>query len=214
MAIITKIEEQKNKKRVNIFVDNAFFCGLTKETAIIFKLKVGSEVNQKQLEEAIFASEVNRAFEKASDYIGSRMHTKKELYDKLLKKGFEKSVADKAVKKLEEYHYVDDALFARQYVGVYKKYSKKMLMCKLLEKGVSKDIIEEALVTREDEDELEACKKHAKAYIKGKDVSDKESVQKLFASLARRGYSFDIIKKATKSVLCEDCEDEFPENYD
>ena len=39
MPVITKIETQKNKSRVNIFVDDSFFCGLNKETAIIFKLK-------------------------------------------------------------------------------------------------------------------------------------------------------------------------------
>ena len=64
MAVITKIEEQKNKKRVNIFVDDAFFCGLNKETAVIFRLKVGLEVDDNKLKEAVFESEVKSAFEK------------------------------------------------------------------------------------------------------------------------------------------------------
>ena len=92
MAVITKIEEQKNKKRVNIFVDDAFFCGLSKETAVIFKFKVGLEIDENLLKEAVFDSEVKRAFEKASDYLSVRMHTKKELFEKLLKKGYEKEV--------------------------------------------------------------------------------------------------------------------------
>ena len=65
MAKITKIEGQKNKARVNIFVDEAFFCGLEKETAIIFGLKVGSEVDEGKLSKAIAESETKRAFNKA-----------------------------------------------------------------------------------------------------------------------------------------------------
>jgi regulatory protein len=115
MSVITKIEDQKNKKRVNIFVDDAFFCGLLKETAVIFKLKVGKEIDETVLKEAVFSSEVKSAFDKASDYLGLRMHTKKELFNKLLKKGYEKDVIEQAIKKLEEYHYVDDGLFAKQF---------------------------------------------------------------------------------------------------
>ena len=44
MAVITKIELQKNKSRVNIFVDDSFFCGLNKETAVIFGLKENKEI--------------------------------------------------------------------------------------------------------------------------------------------------------------------------
>lgn len=207
MAIITKIEEQKNKKRVNIFVDDAFFCGLNKETAIIFHLKVGKEIDEKELQEAVFASEVKRAFEKASDYLGDRMHTKKELSDKLLKKGFEKKVIEDAIKKLEEYHYVDDRIFAKQFIQQNKRYSKRMLEIKLKEKGVSSNLISEFIGLKAEETELELCKKYALSYAKGKDFSDKTNVQKLYSSLARRGFSFEIIKSACKNII-QNCEDE------
>ena len=70
MGIITKIEDQKNKKRFNIFVDNAFFCGLMKETAILANLKVGKEINEDELNKLIFNSEVKMAFEKALKKLG------------------------------------------------------------------------------------------------------------------------------------------------
>ena len=46
MPVITKIETQKNKSRVNIFVDDSFFCGLNKETAILFGLKENKEIEK------------------------------------------------------------------------------------------------------------------------------------------------------------------------
>lgn len=201
MAIITKIEEQKNKKRVNIFVDDAFFCGLNKETAVVFRLKTNKEVDEKTLKEAVFDSEVKSATEKGVDYIGSRMHSRKELYDKLVKKGYDKQVILKALEKLEEYHYVDDGLFAKQFIEQNKKYSTKMLENKLKQKGISSDIISGNLGSDDENLDLELCKKYAQKYAKSKDLKADGAVQKMYASLARKGFSFDVIKKACKAEI-------------
>lgn len=207
MAIITKIEEQKNKKRVNIFVDDAFFCGLNKETALIFKLKVGKEVDENVLKEAVFESEVKSAFEKAADYLSVRPHSKRELFNKLLKKGFEKQAIEEAIKKLEEYHYIDDEIYAKQVIEQNKKYSKRMLELKLREKGISSDIIQENFSDSAANLEFEICKKQVEKLVKSKDMTKEGAMQKLFAALARKGFAFDVIKKATKAVINEDFEE-------
>lgn len=206
MAIITKIEEQKNKKRVNVFVDDAFFCGLNKETAVIFRLKVGLEVDDNKLKEAVFESEVKSAFEKGADLITSRMHSKKELFEKLLKKNFDENVILKAIEKLEEYRYVDDFLFAKTYAEQNKKYSKKMIENKLKQRGISSDIIVDIFSDYEENSDLELCEKYAEKYVKSKDIKKEGMIQKMYASLLRKGFSYDTIKKACKSVINEDCD--------
>ena len=208
MAIITKIEEQKNKKRVNIFVDDAFFCGLNKETAVIFRLKVGNEIEESKLQDAIFESEVKSAFEKASEYLGLRMHTKKELFDKLLKKGYQKDVIAKAIEKLEEYRYVDDGLFSKHFITENKRYSKRVLELKLREKGVNTEIIGDSIDEyTSDEDEYDLCLKQAEKYVKSKDMTKEGAYQKMVASLVRKGFEFDMIKSVSKKVLsAEDAE--------
>lgn len=210
MAVITKIEEQKNKKRVNIFVDNAFFCGLNKETAILFRLKENSEIDENTLKNAIFESEVKSAFEKAIDYISSRIHTKKELFDKLFKKGFEKKVIDSAIFKLEEYNYVNDELFAKTFVQENYKYSKKMLENKLKQKGVSSEIISNVLELNTDEKEEELCEKQLKKLLKSKNKNDfsKEELQKIYMLLFRKGFEFDLIKKVCRKVLVQNFDEE------
>ena len=80
MAKITKIEGQKNKDKSQHFCGRSFFLWAWKETAIIFGLKVGSEVDEDKLSKAIAESETKRAFNKAADYLASRMHTKKRTY--------------------------------------------------------------------------------------------------------------------------------------
>lgn len=213
MAVVTKIEEQKNKKRFNIFVDDAFFCGLNKETAILFGLKVGKNIESSELERAIFESEVKSAFEKAIDYISSRMHTKKELSDKLLKKGYTKEVIIEALRKLEDYGYVNDELFAKQFINENNKYSKKILSNKLRQKGIECDIIDKFLSDKGQETEEYLCDKYVQKYLKSKKVNDSASKQKLYASIARRGFDFDLIKKTCEKYLNNDSYDDMDDSF-
>ena len=200
MAIITKIESQKNKSRVNIFVDDSFFCGLNKETAVIFGLKENKEIDENKLKNAIFESEVKSAFEKSLDIVGRRMNSKKELITKLMNKGYSSEVCEKVIEKLEEYHYVDDILFAKQFVSSNGKLSKRNLKEKLILKGISSDIILDILENRSSDDEFDLCLNQAKKYMKGKSVETYEDLAKMQASLARKGFDFDTIKRVCKKV--------------
>lgn len=204
MAEITKIEEQKNKKRVNIFVDDAFFCGLLKETAIIFGLKVGKTIDSETLSRAVHESEVKRAFEKSMYYLGSRMYSSKEIFDKLIQKGFERNAIIEAIDKLKEYRYIDDELFAKQFMEQNKRYSKLMLENKLKAKGVSNSIINTILSEYNNGSEVEICRNLAQKYIKSHDVSLENGKQKMYASLARKGFSFDIIKSVCSEFVTDD----------
>lgn len=204
MSKITKIETQKNKSRVNIFVDDSFFCGLNKETAIIYGLKESLEINEEKLKRAIFESEVKSAFEKALDYLSRRMYSKKELFDKLTQKGFAKEVVQQAIEKLENYHYVDDRLFAKQFVQSNQKLSKRILTGKLFQKGVSNDIIDEILEERTDDEEYELCLIQAKKYLKSKEVLTLNDLKKMQANLARKGFGFDNINKVCRELVSVD----------
>jgi len=201
MPVITKIETQKNKSRVNIFVDDSFFCGLNKETAVIFGLKENKEVDEEKLKIAIFESEVKSAFEKSLNYLGRRMYTKKELIERLTQKGYIKEVAERVIEKLEEYRYIDDKLFAKQFFQSNGHLSKRVIQGKLIQKGVANDIISDIIEERTGESEFELCLLQAKKYLKSKEVNDIKDIQKMQASLARKGFDFDTIKKVCKVTI-------------
>ena len=130
------------------------------------------------------------------------MHTKKELFDKLLKKGYQKDVIKKAIDKLEEYHYVDDRLFSKHFITENKRYSKRMLENKLREKGINAEIIGNSIDEfMADDEEYNLCLKQAEKYVKNKDMLQEGAYQKLLASLARKGFDFNIIKQVCKRVL-------------
>ncbi len=201
MSVITKIESQRNKSRVNIFVDDSFFCGLNKETAVIFGLKPGKIVEEDELKKVIIESEVKSAFEKSLDYLTRRMNSKKELSEKLTKKGYSAEVVQKAIEKLEDYHYVDDELFAKQFADSYPKLSKKMLKEKLALKGISSDIVLEIISDRTDENEFELCLLQAKKYLKTKTISNYNDYQKMQVSLFRKGFDYDLVKRVCRELV-------------
>lgn len=203
MGVITKIEEQKNKNRVNIFVDDSFFCGLEKETAVIFGLKLNKEVDEKELEQAVIKSEEKRSFEKAISLIEKKMNTKKELKDKLLKRGFSEDCIKSTINKLEEYHYIDDDLYAKLFIEQNPNLSKKMISNKLMQKGINKEIIEKNLLCIDNETEYENCMALAKKILKTSKIENFNDKQKFMAKLVRRGFSFDIIKKVMSNLNYE-----------
>ena len=159
---------------------------------------MGKQVDEAELQRLIFDSEVKMAFEKASSLLATREHSKKEIIDKLLKKGYQKDVAAAACFKLEEYHYVDDELFAKHFIEQNKKYSRAMLENKLRQKGIAGDIVDNAFEQFDDLDEIELCEKQMRKYINSKDMTKEGSKEKLFASLARKGFKFDVIKQVFK----------------
>jgi len=196
LGIITKIEEQKNKNRVNIFIDDSFFCGLEKETALIFCLKTGKEVDIESLNQAIIQSEVKNAFNKSIDYLSIRNHSKKELKDKLLKKGFSKDVIESTLDKLEEYNYIDDEKYTKLFIEQNKRYSKLILLNKLLKKGIDREIIDKNLESLIDEDnEFNNCMIVAEKFLDDTSEMSIKDKQKIFAKLSRRGFKYDVIVK-------------------
>lgn len=206
VARITKIEQQKNKKRVNIFVDDAFFCGLSSESALIFGFKTGTEVDEAKLKAAILDSETRRCFDKACSLIEASAHTKKQMQTKLIQRGYGEEVVAATLNKLEEYHYINDEAYAREFVKCNARLSKKMIENKLLQKGISGQITKEATAALDSDSDLASAKSLAEKLVRGKEMGDSKTRQKVFASLLRRGYDYSVAKLAIKSTT--NCGDE------
>jgi len=101
---ITAITPQvKDKSRCNIFVDGRFCCGLTLETVVKNRLKVGLQVTAETLEEMQLESEKETALNKALYFLSATRKTEKEVRSHLAKKGYLPAVVDYAVDKLRSY---------------------------------------------------------------------------------------------------------------
>ena len=80
MKKITEIKEQaKNKKRVSVYLDGEFYCGLDLVTALKYRLKVGEFIDESRLIEIQYNSEMQTCFDKALNFISATVKTEKQI---------------------------------------------------------------------------------------------------------------------------------------
>lgn len=201
---ITKIEiQKKNKNRVNLYLDDEFYCGLSLETIMKNHLKEGNEINKTQIEYLKTETEREVALSKAVGYISKCQKAKKEILKYLLTKGFDEIVCQQVIEKLEEYKFVDDEEYAKNYIKFKNKNngSRKIAM-ELKQKGVDDEITSQSI-------EDYSCDREsvlivATKYLKNKD-RDLKTKQKAYRHLASRGYqSEDILFALNKFFKEED----------
>lgn len=193
MPKITDLTIQKNNKaRANLYLDGEFAFGVEMLTVMKLGLKIGQEVSEERLKEAVFDSEKSVAFEKAVDYLARGMKTEKQMRDYLQKKGYSLEIVNVVVGKLKDYRYVDDKRFAQLYVEQnVKSKGQRRLKQELQQKGISSARAEEAAQT-DSETEWENALALAQKYMRGK-TCDLKNLQRLQRYLLSRGYGFDTV---------------------
>lgn len=192
---ITAIEKAKGE-RYTVFVDDEYWYILDMEIILGNHLKPGLEVDEDFLDNLMRQAERRRARERAYYLLGYRDHSKKELYDKLLKSA-RPEICLEIIELVESQGLLDDYDYANKLANYYlnsKKWGQKRTYMELLKKGVDKEIIAEAINYCE-VDYVTHIKEiiERKYYDKLDDYKDR---QKVIAALLRLGYKYDDIKIA------------------
>lgn len=197
MSEITAITPQvKDKTRCNIYVDGRFYCGLTLETVVKNRLKVGKTVTGEELEAMQLESEKNTAFDKALHFLSATRKTEKEIRAHLAKKGYLPAVIDHAVEKLREYGFIDDTEYAEAYTeSAAKRKGGRLIRMELKGKGLSDEAIDSAMSGLDGEQELDTAKRILEKYMRGK-TADRATLQKAYRHLMSKGFDYDTAKAA------------------
>lgn len=200
MKTITELKPQaKNNKRVSVYLNGAYYCGLDLLTVMQARLKVGQEIDENTLVEIQRSSEAQACFDSALNIISKSIKTEKEIKDKLIKKGYLEEIVLETLEKLKSYNFVNDKDYINRYVSTYKNNkSKKLIKFELQKKGVNKLDVDECL--SEIESEFETALKIAEKYVKNKE-KDEKTFQKCYKYLLSKGFSYDDSLSATKKVL-------------
>ena len=122
----------------------------------------------------------------------------KEIRDYLGKKGLREEEKEKIVKKLKEEKLIDDLEFARWFLEqrqIFRPKGSYALRQELCQKGINEEIIDLVLPGKKEELKL-AKKALAKAEKKYASFWGREKKEKLIAYLRRRGFSWEVVKKA------------------
>ncbi len=203
MKTVTAIVEQKkDKKRVNVYLDGEFCCGMDLFTVMSERIKVGTEIDEKRLEEVVAMSEYSSALDKALGYISKTMRTKVQLITYLKGKNYDGKTIAKVIDKLFEYGYVDDELYAKRFAAEKKlSKGKRAIAYELKIKGVDEKTIDKVMDEAAEEDE--GCMRVAVKYLKGREL-DFETRGKCYRYLLSKGFSYDTAKETLDKIKKDD----------
>ena len=201
MFTIAAIEPQpRKKKNFTLTLDDGRFFSVHEEVIAKYKLKSGMEINEEQLESWIWEANVKIAGDLALNYLGYRSRTRKQLCDYLERKGFDSPVIEAAASKMEEYRFLDDKEYARNWVESKKSgppTGRRKIAFELKNKGISQEILDGALTKLSEEEELKQASKLAEKYhIKYKDLPHRERKAKIAQALQRRGFDWGLVNQA------------------
>ncbi len=206
MSRITGITPQKkDKTRCNIELDGRFYCGMKLETVARNRLQVGQEIAGEELARIQLESEKQTAFDKALTHITATMKTEKEIRTFLAGKGYLEDVIDDTIERMKNYGFLDDEAYAKSYAeSVSKRKGSRLIAQELRKKGVPDEAIEGALSSVEGE--TESAREVLRKYLRGKDLSDRKTVQKAYSHLLSRGFGYDTAREALSALVQEDGE--------
>lgn len=195
--IVTQIKKIGKGERYSIFIDGVFSCVLEAEIIVKNKIKEGQDVSEEKWQTVRLENGDLACFSRSLSYLEKTYRTEKQLREYLREKGFLEESIEKAVCKLKEYGYIDDSIYAENYIKTYmSKKGAKKLKYELFSKGVSCDIIEQKLNELiDEEDEKDRCFFFLKKYLKDRNL-DKKLKAKAYSHLISKGFSSEDVLNA------------------
>ena len=140
-------------------------------------------------------------------YLTIRNRSEKEIRDYLTKKNAAEEVIEKIITSLKEKKFLNDEVFARAWIlnrARLKPKGEMLLKMELRQKGIAEDIIAKVLseVQEEIPDELAQAKSLIiKKMERLKGATKEEMYSKVGGFLSRRGFRWEIVKKAIDDSL-------------
>jgi regulatory protein len=198
---ITALRFQKrNKNRVNVYLDGQFAFGLAAIEAA--RLRVGQALGDDDIARLQRQDKVERAHERALNFLSYRPRSEAEVRRSLHKKGVQEEVVEVVIERLTRAGMLDDREFARYWVENRLQFNPRgarALGHELRQKGVPASIIADALVGF---DEEAAARKASEAGARRLAHLEPDAFRRrLGAYLARRGFAYVVIAPLVEEML-------------
>lgn len=210
--VITKIEVQKrNKDRVNVHINGEFAFSCSAELVYTNELKQNKAVDVDMLQEVVFQDNYLKCKNSALRIIERSHKTEKEVYDKLVLKGYDEKTIAKAMEFLKSYNLINDEAYSKLYIKEkLKSQGINKIKNALLRKGLDKELVEEKLDEVNTTEEYNTAFKLAErkyAVIVKSERDYRKTSKKLWEYLMRNGYSSEIIEEILKKIVIEEVEE-------
>ena len=186
--------------------DDGTKLGLYRQTVEDFGLYTGMELTEQEFDVLQTAVGQWSAKMRAVRIVSASSVSKKDLEQRLVRKGEDPEQAKEAVRWMEELHLVNDRNTAEQIVHscISKGYGLQRAKQALYEKRIPKQYWEEALADYPDQWEK------IESFLRSRldETSDEKQKKKAIDALLRRGHSYSVIRQVLNE-LSFDTEDYF-----
>ncbi|HXF51682.1 MAG TPA: RecX family transcriptional regulator [Dehalococcoidia bacterium] len=207
--IVTLLERQKGRRRVNVHLDGAFAFSVAADVALQHGLREGQRLADADVEALRDADARQRCVQSALRLVARRPRSERELRDALRRRRFDRDHIDAAVSRLRAMGYLDDAAFARFWVetrDASSPRSRRLLKAELRSRGVEAPTATEATVGIEDEDAaVRAASRRLRAFA---GLDEETFRRRLGGFLLRRGFSYAVAERVVSRCWREIAETE------
>ena len=200
MTITEITETYGSKSRYRIFIDEEFAFVLYKGELRSYNISIGNELSSESYREITEKLLPKRAKMRALNLLKSRRYTEKQMRDKLEQGEYSLAIIDSTIAYLQQYRYIDDMQYARDYIDYHIKLKTRRRIClDLAQKGIPNEITSVIYleIGGDDIEDMEnmQIKKWLEKKKYDKNEANPQEKQRLFAFLFRKGFSMDSIKR-------------------
>lgn len=199
--IVSKLEPV-GKKKINVYIDDTFAFWLYPKDITLYALKECEPITEVIYDDIVENTVFYRAKLKALALLQHMDRTENELRNRLIRESYQGDIIDRTMEYVRSFHYIDDLRYAKSYIRIKSmSKSKKQIFMDLSKKGITKNNIDRAYAElMELEEEVVDAEILAIKHIVSKKCTDiseltRDERQKLSASLYRKGFSVDNIRK-------------------
>ncbi|SER85931.1 recombination regulator RecX [Salipaludibacillus aurantiacus] len=212
MPIISKITAAKKKKgRFHIYLKREegeeYAFSVSEDLLVNEHLLKGKELSEEDIERLKEKDDVDKAMQKALNYLSYRMRSEGEITRYLRDQELTEEDIANIIDRLRELQFIDDIRFAEAFVRTKRDTAKKgplLIEQELYQKGVSQHHIDRAMKEYPEETQLDhAIKMVEKKQSSYKKEGAKKKQQKLMQFVIQRGYPQSVASKAVAEAELE-----------
>lgn len=207
--LVTQITEL-SKSRSKVYIDQEFAFVLYKGELHLYHIKEGEPLKEEDYRTIMEEVLPKRAKLRAMNLLQGREYTTSQLRTKLQQGFYPPKIIEQAIDYVAGFHYIDDLRYAVDYITYHEdSRSRRRIEQDLQGKGILAATIEEAWQVwqenggKQDEQAMIRELLHKKHYDTEGETDWKER-QKIYAFLARKGFSSEVIRKAIGGMHGDD----------
>ncbi len=194
--------QQRNKERVNVYLDDEFAFGLALMEAV--HLKVGQTLTDEQIADLKDEDQYHKAYSRSLDYLSRRPRSRQEIERYLKGKEVPEPTIERVLARLTKAQLLDDLAFAHYWIEnreSFRPRGVRALRYELRQKGLDETIINEALNSSELDEIDSAYRVGAKQLYRLQSIEDRREFQQRLATyLARRGFNWETIREVSEQL--------------